>query len=129
MCIMHCRKYHLHNYNKNCDPHICCRAETVTCICAAETSNYITATETAPYIIVTARSTNIPVTESNTWKNLPKCNRRCHLHNCHRYIDQLHSYSRNCNLQKWLQKLSLAEMVPVWDSFIYNKEIKQIGKH
>ena len=34
MCIMHCRKYHLydcnrdshlHNYNKNCHPHICCR--------------------------------------------------------------------------------------------------------
>ena len=34
MCIMHCRKYHLHNcnrdshlhnYNKNCHPRICCR--------------------------------------------------------------------------------------------------------
>ena len=34
MCIMHCRKYHLHdcnrdshldNLNKNCHPHICCR--------------------------------------------------------------------------------------------------------
>ena len=34
MCIMHCRKYHLHdcnrdshlhNFNKNCHPHICCR--------------------------------------------------------------------------------------------------------
>ena len=44
-------------------------------------------------------------------------------------IDQLHSYNRNSHLQKWLQKLSLAEMVPVWESFIYNKEIKQMSKH
>ena len=44
MCIMHCRKYHLHdcnsnshlhNYNKNFHPHLA--AKTVTCICAPET--------------------------------------------------------------------------------------------
>ena len=86
MCIMHCRKYHLHNcnrdshlhnYNKNCHPHICCR--NCHLHCAAETSNCITATETVTCIIVTERSTNIPVTP----ENLQKCNRRCHLHNCH----------------------------------------------
>ena len=26
-------------------------------------------------------------------------------------------------------RLSLAEMVPAWDSFSYNKEIKQMSKH
>ena len=59
MCIMHCRKYDLHNcnrdfllhnYNKNCYPHIC--SETVTCICAPETSTCIIATETSTCIIV-----------------------------------------------------------------------------
>ena len=53
MCIMHCRKYHLHNcnrisllhnYNKNFN-HIF-TAETVTYICALEASNCIIATET-----------------------------------------------------------------------------------
>ena len=72
MCIMHCRKYHLHNcnrdshlynYNKNCYPHIC--SETVTCICAAETSYCIIATETVICIIVTERSTNIPVSTTS----------------------------------------------------------------
>ena len=72
MCIMHCRKYHLHNcnrdsylhnYNKNCHPHIC-----VTCTCAAENRNCIIATATVTCIIVTERSINIPVTESTTSK-------------------------------------------------------------
>ena len=66
MCIMHHRKYHLHNcnrdshlhnWNKNCHP------ETVTCICATETSNCITATETVTCIIVKERPTNIQITE------------------------------------------------------------------
>ena len=134
MCIMHCRKYHLHNCNKdfhlhndnkNCHLHICCRNMSPAYV--LQKPNYITETETVTWIIVRERSTNIPVTESNIW-NLSKCNRRCHLHSCHRYIDQWHSYSRNCHLQKWPQKLSLAEKVPVWDSFIYNKEIKQMSK-
>ena len=74
-CIMHCRKYHLHNCNR--DP-ICIIAikivthifatKAVTCICTVEISNCITATETATCIIVTQRSTNIPVTESTTGK-------------------------------------------------------------
>ena len=76
MCIMHCRKYHLHYCNR--DSPICIItikivihifvAETVTCICAAEHSNCIIATETVTCIIVTERSTNIPVTESITSK-------------------------------------------------------------
>ena len=53
MCIMHCRKYHLHNcnrdshlhnYNKNCHPHIFCRNCHLQSI--AEISNYIIATGT-----------------------------------------------------------------------------------
>ena len=68
MCIMHCRKYHphncnrnvhLHNYNKNCNPHICCR--NCHLLCAAKTSNCIIATETVTCIIVPERSNNIPV--------------------------------------------------------------------
>ena len=62
MCILHCRKYHLHNcnknshlhnYNKNCQQQKQQKqitTETVTCITAAE------------------RSTNIPVTKSTTSK-------------------------------------------------------------
>ena len=68
ICMMHCRKYHLHNcskdpnlhnYNKNC--HHIFAAETVTCISAAETSNCIISTETATSIIATERSTNTAV--------------------------------------------------------------------
>ena len=99
-------------------------AETVTCICAADISYYIIATETVTCLFVTERYTNIPVPP----QNLHKCNRRCHLHNCHRKC-QLQSSNRNCHLQNWLQKLSLVEMVPVWDSFSYNKEIKQMSKY
>ena len=75
MCIMHCRKDHLHNCNRTpiciitikIVTHIIA-AETVTCICAAETPNCITATETVTCIIVTERSTNIAITESTTSK-------------------------------------------------------------
>ena len=56
MCIMHCRKYHPHNCNRDCIIIIkivirIFAAETVTCICAAETSNCIIATETVTYIL------------------------------------------------------------------------------
>ena len=54
ICIMHCRKYHLHNCNR--DIPICIitikiatrifATGTVTCICVAEPSNCIIATET-----------------------------------------------------------------------------------
>ena len=74
MCIIHCRKPHLHD---STETPICIittkivthlAAETVTCICAAETSNYIIAAETVTCLIATERSTNIPVTKSATSK-------------------------------------------------------------
>ena len=74
MRIMHCRKYHLHdcnrdchlhNFNKNCPPHICCRKLYLyKCISVAETSNCITATETVTFVTAKKkkkRSTNISV--------------------------------------------------------------------
>ena len=73
MCIMHCRKYHLHNcnrvshlhnYNENCLLHICCRNCYLHMCCR---NFYLhNATETVTCIIVTEESTNIPVTESTT---------------------------------------------------------------
>ena len=138
MCIMHCRKY---NPTETLTCIITIKivthifaAETLTCISAAETSNYIIATETVTWIIATERSTNITVTESTTCiiaiepQKLHNCNSYCHLHNCYRKC-LLHSSNRNCHLQKWLQKLSLAEMVPLRDSFSYNKEIEGMSKH
>ena len=121
MCIMHCRKYHLHNcnrtylhncnrnYNKNYQPHLCCRNCHVICICAPETSNCIIATETVTCLIATERSTNIPVTKVPP-QNLHKCN----VFTC---IIPIESVScivptetstcridyRNFNLQKWCQ--------------------------
>ena len=75
MCIMHCRKYHLHNCTGTPICIITIKivthifvAEIVTCICAAETSNRIMATEIVTCIIATERSTNIPVTDSTTSK-------------------------------------------------------------
>ena len=118
MCIMHCRKYHrhdcnrdshLHNFN-NCHPCICCRN-------VAETSNSIIATETVTSITATKTSTNISVAESNAniiaieSQNLHNCSRCWPLHNCYRKC-QLHSSNRitcttciidyrNFHLQKW----------------------------
>ena len=75
LCIMHCRKYHLHNCNR--DSHLktttkivthIFAAETVTCTSAAETSNCIITTETVTCIIATEKTTNIIVTESITCK-------------------------------------------------------------
>ena len=103
------------------------QAETFTCINAAETSNYIITTETVTCIIATKRSINIIAAESTTDiieiepQNLHNCNRRWYLHNCYRKC-QLHSSNRNCHLQNWLQKLSLAEIVPVRGPFSYNKK-------
>ena len=78
MCIMYCRKYHMHNYDRDTICIITIKivthifaAETVTCIYAAETCNCITATETVTCIRKidhTERLTNILVTESNTCK-------------------------------------------------------------
>ena len=73
--------------------------ETFTCISVAETSNCIIATKTVTFMTATKRSTNISVAESTTniiaikLQNLQKCNRHCHLHNCHRKW-QFHSSNR-----------------------------------
>ena len=133
ICIMHCRKYHL----RNCKTPIYIitikivtrvfAAETVTCTGAVKTSSCIITTETVTCIIVTERSTNIQITERTTLKP-EKWNQCCHLRNCHGKC-QLHSSNRNCHLQNWLHKFSLAEMVPVWDSLSYNREIKQMSMH
>ena len=85
LCIMHCRKYHLHKARTSkitikIVTHIFA-AETATCISEAETSNYIIATETVTCIIATEP------------QNLHNCKRR-HLHNCYR---KLHSSKRNCH--------------------------------
>ena len=123
ICIMHCRKYylhdcnkgsHLHSFNKNCDPHIC-----YICINAAETSNCIIATKISTSINVAESTTNIVAIEP---QKLHNCNSRWHLHNCYRKC-QLHSSNRNFHLQNSLKKLSLAEMVSVRDPFSHNEEI------
>ena len=114
MCIMQCRKYHLHdcnkdslhNFSKNCHPHIWCRIFHWHCV--AETSNCIIATETVTFITATKRSTNISAAESTTniiaieHQNLYNCSRCWHLHNCYEKC-QLHSSNRNFHLQKWWQ--------------------------
>ena len=140
MCIIHCRKYHLHN----CNPDSTCiitikifahifAAETFTCTSTTETSNCMNGTETVTCIIATERSTNISMTESTTCitgiepQELHNCNRCCHQHEYYRKC-QLHSCNRNCHLQNWPQKLLLAEMVPVRDSFSYNKEVEWMAK-
>ena len=73
MCIIHCRKYYLHDcdrdprlhsFNINC--HHIFAAETFTYINAAEPSNCIIATETVTCIIAKKRCTNINVAESTT---------------------------------------------------------------
>ena len=97
MYIMHRRKYHLHECNR--DSHLqnfnkiathIFAAETFTCRSVVETSNCIIATETVTFITATKRSTNISVAENTTKiiatepQNLHNCNRHWHLHNCYR---------------------------------------------
>ena len=92
--IVHCRKHHLHNcnrdlhlhiYNKNCYLHIWCRKCHLHS--AAETSNSIITTETVTWMITMERSTNITVTEITICivaiepQNLHNCKRYCHLQN------------------------------------------------
>ena len=91
-------------------------AKTFTCINAAETSYCTIATKRSTNIIVAKSTTNIVAIEP---QNLHNCN-RCWHRNCYRKC-QLHSSNINYHLQNWLQKLSLAEMVPVRDHFGYNK--------
>ena len=87
MRIMLCRKYHLHKCNR--DTHL---------------DNYNK--NCHPHIC--CRNRKIYQHTSN---------RKYHLKTCIIAIKcQLHISNRDCHLQNWLQKLSLAEMVPVWDS-------------
>ena len=65
MCIMHCRKYHLHDCNRDSHLHNfnnivtnIFAAEIFTCISVAETSNCIIATET----VTVTTATNGPLT-------------------------------------------------------------------
>ena len=110
MCIMHGRKYHLHDckreshsHNFNIVTHIFA-AEIFISISVAVTSNYIIATEIVTFITATKRSTNISIAESTTSiiaiepQNLHNCNRCWYLHNCYGNC-QLHSSNRNCHLQ------------------------------
>ena len=89
MCMMHCRKYHLHDCNRDSHyiipikivTHIFA-AKTFICISVAETSNSIIAIKTVTFITATKRSTNISTAESTTNinaiepQNLHNCNRR-----------------------------------------------------
>ena len=45
-----------------------------------------------------------------------------------RVIDIVPTETATCRID-YIQKLSLAEMVPVRDSFSYNKEIEPMSKH
>ena len=97
-------------------------AETVTCISAAETFNCIIVTETVTCIIGTERPTNITVTESTICivaiepQNLNNCIRSCQLDNCCRECQlQVPTENSTCRID-YIQKLSVAEMVPVRDS-------------
>ena len=137
MCVMHCRKYHLHNGNRDSNSII--SIKIVIHIFAAETSNCIIATETVTCAIATKRSTNITVAESNTDiiaiepQNLHTCNRRCHLHNYHRK-SQLYSSNRNCqlklrteidnknfHLQKWCQSEILLVTINEFSEWVRTK--------
>ena len=110
-------------------------AETVTCINAAKTSNSIIATETVTCMIITERSTNITITESTICKvAIEPQNLQIALDvvTCIIAIESV-SYmvpteTSTCRIN-YIQKLSLAEMVSVRDSFSYNKEIEQMSKH
>ena len=100
MCILHCRKYqlhncdrnsHLHSYDKNCRPHICCRNFHL-CMCCRifelDNCNRSSHLHNCNRKIHQHTSNKVPP------QNLHKFNRLCHLHNCH-----------NCHfhLQKWRQ--------------------------
>ena len=87
-------------------------AEIVTSVSAAESSNCIISAETFTYIMTTEISTNITLRESTT---------------CRKY--QFHSSNRNYHLQNWLQKLSLATMVPVKNLYSYRNNIETMSKH
>ena len=91
--------------------------KTVTCIitieivmCTAENTTCIMATE-IPTCVISIKNCQPH-----------NCCRNFHLHKCCRYFS-LHNCNRNSHLCNWLQKLSLAEMVPVRDPFSYNKKI------
>ena len=137
MCKMHCRKYYLHDCNR--DSHMynfnkivthIFPAET-TCIDAVETSNCIIATETVSCIIATKRSTNIIVAESTTNiiaiepQNLHNCNRRWHLESVSCIVPTEISTCRidyrNFHLQKWCQSEILLVIIKKFSEWVKAK--------
>ena len=79
MCIMHCRKYHLHDCNRNSTGIISIKivthiyaAEIFTCISVAETSNCIIAIQTVTFITAKKKI------------HQHKCSKKYHQHNCNR---------------------------------------------
>ena len=84
MCILHCRKYHLHdcsrnshlhNCNKNCHPHICCRnchlhmcSRNFNCIIATETVTCLIATDVITSIIAIESVSCIVPAETSTFR-------------------------------------------------------------
>ena len=129
--IMHCRKYHLHDCNR--DSHLIISikivtgifaAETFTCMSVAETSNCLIATETVTSITATKRSTNIITAESTTNiiaiepQKLHNCNRRWCLHNCYKKCCIVLTKTASCRIdyknfhsQKWCQSETLLVII------------------
>ena len=120
--------------------------ETSNCITITETFTFIITTKRSSNIIVAESNTIVTAIEP---QNLHNYNRRWHLRNCYTgtfckwkfqysilqlaiFVGtmrlkisrncQLHSSNKNCQLKNWLQKLLLAEIVPVRDTFGYNEE-------
>ena len=104
MCIMHCRKYHLHNLT-----------ETPTCIITTKSFPHIFVTETSTcmrpqnlynFFSYFIYSRFFIAVAYHTVANLARlgisvrCNssRRCHLHNCYRK-HQFYSSNKNYHLQ------------------------------
>ena len=130
MCTMHCRKYnlhncnrnsHLHNYNKNSQPHLFCRN------CRLHMC-----------------SRNIQLHNCNRNSHLLNCNRKIHQHTSNKkyhlktcinvtdivtYIIAIESVSCKQKLPpaKLTTETLTCRMVPVSDLFSYNNKIKQIN--
>ena len=112
------RNRHLHNYNRNSHVHNALqkilpawlRQKDPPDICYKVYHQHNCKRTQKTCIIATDVGTSI--IDERHWD----------LHNYYRKC-QLHSSNRSCHLQNCLQKLSLAEMVPVRDPFSHNREI------
>ena len=116
MCIMHCRKYHLHNcngnfdlhnYNKNCHLHICCRNCHLRMCC----KNFqLHNCNRNSHLYDCNRKIHQHTSSIVLPQNLHKFNRRCHLHNCHKV-----------SFAQFQQKLPPAELTT--ESFTYRNGV------